>query len=265
MPGELLRQELLKLATQRFVHVLLGVVAALETVTGIVSATSRPETSLDVANAAWVFATSAQAGVRGLLYVVMVISAMSVSREFSLGTAKTFLALPIKRRAWIGAKLLALAVLALAMILAIFALAAFIASIHPGWGAIRQEGVVLATPDIVLQSVLIAFGYTALLILPVCAFGLLVGLFFTSSGAAVGTAVLLGLALDAAAGLIDPLSRYVFLAWVPRPLAQVERLAKGMPQDWGDIARWGLTVGALSLIAMAAATLYRFERMDIPS
>lgn len=263
MLGELIRQEAVKLGTQRFPFVLVAAVVALEVGAALVTAYTPAETSLDVVNGAGVFAAGAQAGLRGIIYVLLVVGAMSLAREFSLGTAKTFLVLPVSRRAWIAAKLIALALLALALVLAVAGLAAALAAVQPGWGPVRQEGLVLTSGAQVAQAVVLATGLTALLMLPVCAFGLLIGLHFTSSGAAVGVAILLGVLLDAAANLLEGPGRFVFLVWIPRPFAQVERLAKGLPADWSASATWGLAVAAVSFAALAGWVFWRFERMDI--
>jgi ABC-type transport system involved in multi-copper enzyme maturation permease subunit len=263
MLGELIRQEAVKLGTQRFPYVLVAAVLLLETAAALVTAHTPAETSLDVVHGALVFAVGAQAGLRGAIYLLLVVGAMSLAREFSLGTAKTFLVLPVSRRAWIAAKLIALALLALALVLAIAVLAALLAAIHPGWGAVRQEGLVLSSGAQVAQAAAAATGLTALLILPVCAFALLIGLHFTSSGAAVGVAILLGALLDAAANLVDGFGRYVFLAWIPKPFAQVERLAKGLSTGWSASAGWGVGVAAVSFGLLAGWAYLRFERMDI--
>lgn len=263
MLGELIRQEAIKLGTQRFPWLLGLLVAALQGVTTLAAARAPVETSLDVVNAPQVFAEGAQAGLRGVVYLLLVIGAMSLSREFSLGTAKTFLVLPVTRRAWLAAKLIALLLLAAALVLAVAALGIGLAALQPGWGAVRQEGLTLVSGTALAGELATATGLTVLLIAPVCAFALLIGLHFNSSGAAVGVAVLLGAMLDAAANLIDPLSRYVFLAYVPRPFAQIGRLAKGLPYGWSDLTGWGLAVAAVSFVALAGWSLWRFERMDI--
>jgi hypothetical protein len=69
--------------------------------------------------------------------------------------------------------------------------------------------------------------------------------------------------LDAAANLVDPVSLYVFLAYVPRPFAQIGRLAKGLPYGWSELMGWGLGVAGLSFVILGCWSLWRIERMDI--
>jgi hypothetical protein len=140
-----------------------------------------------------------------------------------------------------------------------------LAALDPGWAAVRQEGLILADGAAMAGELARAAGLTLLLLAPVCAFALLIGLHVASSGAAVGVAVLLGTMLDAAANLVEPFGRYVFLAYVPRPYAQVGRLARGLPRDWGALTSWGLGVAACSFVLMVGWSLWRIERMDIGS
>ena len=264
MRWELVRQEVFKLASQRFVYGLIAIVAILEIIMAVVTARAPAESSLDVINASGVFATGAEAGLRGAIYVLLVIGAMSLSREFSLGTAKTFLVLPVRRIDWLVAKLIALTLLGVGLVALVFALGAVVAAIDPGWGAIQQDGIVMVSGHLQLRRIAVAAAFTGLLMLPVSAFAFTLGLHFTSSGAAVGVAVLLGLILDAAGNLSDTAGRYDFLAWVGRPLGQIERMSKGLPCSWGTIGTWGLGLAAVSSAVLVAWTLWRFERMDIP-
>lgn len=263
MLAELVRQEAVKLSTQRFPWVLLALVAILESVATIMAARTPAESTLDLVNAPQAFAEGAQAGLRGAVLVLLVIGAMTLSREFSLGTAKTFLVLPVARRTWIAAKLISLVLLGTVLVLVVAGLGAALAAIDPGWATVRHDGVVLATGAELAREIAIATGLTLVLMAPVCAFALVVGLHFTSSGAAVGVAVLGGILLDAAANLVDPVGRYVFLAYVPKPFAQIGRMAKGLPHSWDDLTAWGLGVAIVTFLALAGWALWRIERMDI--
>ncbi len=261
--GELIRQEIVKLCSQRFPYVLVALVVLLQAVTTIAAARTAPETTLDVVNAPLVFSEGAQAGLRGTVYLLLMLGAMSLSREFSLGTAKTFLVLPVTRRAWLLAKLAGLLLLAAALVLLVSGVGIALAALAPGWSDLRQEGLMLAGGAVLARELATATGLTILLLAPVCAFGLLIGLHFASSGAAVGVAVLLGVILEAAANLVDPLGRYVFLAYVPKPFGQVGRLARGLPYEWSGLAGWGLGIAAASFVLLAGWSLWRFERMDL--
>lgn len=261
--GELIRQEAVKLASQRFPYLLAAAVVALQAVATLAAVRTPPETTLDVVNAPQVFAEGAQAGLRGAVYLLLVLGAMSLSREFSLGTAKTFLVLPLTRRSWLLAKLASLVLLAAALVLLVSGIGIGLAALTPGWSALRQEGLVLAGGALLARELATATGLTILLLAPVCAFGLLIGLHFTSSGAAVGVAVLLGAMLEAAANLVDPVGRYVFLAYVPKPFAQIGRLGRGLPYEWSGLTGWSLGVAAASFVLLAGWSLWRFERMDV--
>jgi len=263
MMGELIRQEAVKLASQRFPYVLGALVVLLQAVTSLTAARTPPETTLDVVNAPQVFAAGAEAGLRGAVYLLLVLGAMSLSREFSLGTAKTFLVLPVTRRSWLMAKLASLLLLAAALALLVSGMGIALAALAPGWSALRQEGLVLAGGAELARQLAAATGLTILLLAPVCAFGLLIGLHFASSGAAVGVAILLGVILETAANLVDPVGRFVFLAYVPKPFSLIGRLGRGLPYDWSGLTGWGLGVAAASFLLLAGWSLWRFERMDL--
>ena len=99
-------------------------------------------------------------------------------------------------------------------------------------------------------------------LLPVCAFGQLIGLYFSSSGAAVGTALLVGIVLEAAAGL-GGFGKYVFLYHLHRPVAVVEKLGKGLPFRWDAVVTWGLGACLISFVLFSVWQVARLERMDV--
>jgi hypothetical protein len=126
-----------------------------------------------------------------------------------------------------------------------------------------REGVRVYTAGQVARHVVAAVGMTALLMAPLCAFSLLIGLHFSSSGAAVGVAVILGVILEAAVNLVDVAARYVFFYYLARPLAIVGRLGRGMPYQWEPVLTWGLGVGAVSFAVFTVWLLVRLDRMDV--
>ncbi len=263
MIGELTRQEGVKLFTQRFPYFLLALVLGLEAASMLVSALRAPESSLDVLTGPQLWADGAGLGLRLATYVVLILGAMSFSREFSLGTAKTVLVLPVTRRQWALGKLLAMLALAGGLVLILAGLAAGIVALTVGWGDVVREGVRVYLASQVLGQVLLAVGLTLALMAPLCAFSLLIGLYFSSSGAAVGVAVILGVILEAAVNLVDSAARYVFFYHLARPIGVVGRLGRGMPYQWEPVLTWGLGVAAVSFAVFVGWVVLRLERMDI--
>lgn len=263
MTGELTRQEAVKLLTQRFPWFLAAVVLLLQAASMLSTALRPPESSLDVLTGAQLWADGAGLGLRLTAFLVLVLGAMSFSRELSLGTAKTMLVLPITRMQWATAKLLCLFLVAAALVLLVTLLGAALVAVTPGWGAVVREGVTLYSAGQVAAHVLLAVALTFLLILPLCAGSLLIGLHFSSSGAAVGVAVILGVVLEAGVNLADFAARYVFFYYLFRPFALVARLGRGMPFQWQPVFTWGLGVALISFSVFTAWLLLRLERMDI--
>ena len=263
MIGELTRQEGVKLFTQRFPYFLIAIVLALEAASMLIAALRPPASSLDVVTGAQLWADGAGVGLRLTTFVVLIIGAMSFSRELSLGTAKTMLVLPVTRTQWALGKLLALLLLAAALVVLVALLGFVITVATTGWGAVVREGVMLYSGAEVTRHAAAAIGITVLLMLPLCTVSLLIGLHFSSSGAAVGVAVILGVVLEAVVNLMDSAARYIFYFHLPRPFALVSRLGRGMPFQWEPILTWGLGVALASFLVFGAWLLLKLERMDI--
>ena len=259
---ELCRQEARKLLSQRYPYMILAVLVGLQLLRTLTLALQPPDSTLDVVSAPQAWADGAGWGLRVLTFCILVIGAMGFSREFSLGTAKTMLALPVKRSAWYAAKLLSLVALAWCLLAVMSLLGALAVSFTLGWGEVAREGVVLHGTSEYLSHMLRAFLMTALFLLPLCAAALLIGLYFGHSGPAVAVAVLSGMVLESVGGLFA-VGEYSFLQHLYRPLGVVVRLGQGLPFRWDSSLHPGLTVAGISFVILAGWGLWRLERMDI--
>lgn len=262
MIGELWRQEAIKLLSQKYPYLLMAVTVLLPVVRMLVLALTPPRSSLDVVSGPQLWAEGMEWSLRVMVFVVLVIGAMAFSREFSLGTARTVLMLPVSRTAWLTAKLLWVAALTWSLLLACCALYAAIVAATVGWGDVAREGLVIYAAGTFWWHISLSIGLTAVFLLPVCAFALVLGLHFNSSGAAVGVAVLLGIVLESVSGLLDA-GRYVFLFHLHRPVALVGKLGRGLPFTWETELTLGL---ATTLTWFALLMLWgwmRLVRMDI--
>jgi len=262
MIAELSRQEAVKFFSQRFHYLLLGLVFAVTAARMLVTAFTPPESSLDVVTAPQLWAQGMELGLRFAVYVLLVVGAMGFSREFSLGTVKTLLVLPIRRRDWVLAKLLALVVLAWGLALALALAAAGLVALTLGWGDLVREGVVLYAAGDIWRNLAAATGLTLVQLLPVCALALVVGLHFTASGPAVGVTLLLAIVLEAVVGLAD-WGRYLFLYHLFRPVQLIEKLGKGLPFRWEQVVEPGLATSLVTFVVLALWAIRRLERMDI--
>lgn len=262
MIAELVRQEALKLAAQRHPYLLGAAVLGLLLLRMLTVALTPPQTTLDTVSAPQLWADGMGWSLRLLGFLVLVVGAMAFSREFSLGTAKTVLVLPLRRRDWYLAKLAALVLLAWALLAVAAAVGAVVVSVTTGWGDVVREGIVLRSTGEYLRAMALGWALTAVQLLPVCAFALLVGLFFNNSGAAVGVSVLLGTLLESAGGLLAA-GRFLFSHHLGAPLASVERLGRGLPAGWDDATTLGVAVSLGWFVALAAAGALRLARMDV--
>ncbi len=259
---ELTRQEFTKVFSHKYPYLLVALVLAVQVVRMLATALTPPETTLDIVTGPQLWAQGVGMGLRFGVYLLLVIGAMAFSQEFSQGTVKTVLVLPVQRWQWCSAKLLFLVLVAMALLASIVGLAVLIVAFTLGWGDVIREEVVLYTSGEVWRHILLAVGLTAVFLLPVCAFGQLIGIYFSSSGAAVGTALLVGIILEAAAGL-GGFGRYVFLYHLHRPVAVVEKLGKGLPFKWDGVAGWGLAACLITFLVLSIWQVWRLERMDI--
>lgn len=259
---ELCRQEAVKLFSQRFIYVIIALVLLAQAGRMIVMSLSPAETSLDVVTGPQLWAEGAGLGLRLAVYVVMIVGAMGFSQEYSLGTVKTMLILPILRWEWALAKIGFLSALAIGLVLAIVLLGLVITAATTGMGDVVREGLVLYSARSVWMNILGATALTMVFMLPVCALALLVGLYFTSSGAAVGVSLLLAIVLEVAVGL-SGWQKYVFLHYLHRPFHMVLRMGKGMPFQWEALLSWGLGATLISFAGFTLWLVWRFNRMDI--
>lgn len=262
MIWELTRQECIKLASHKYPYLLLAVVLAVQVVRMLVTAFTPPETTLAIVTGPQLWAQGVGMGLRFGVYVLLVLGAMGFSQEFAQGTVKTVLVLPVKRWEWVAAKLLFLVALALVLLAIILVVGWIIVAATLGWGDVVREGVVLYEESEVWRQMLAAAALTAVFLLPVCAFGQLIGTYFSSSGAAVGSALLLGIVVEAAVGL-GAFGKYVFLFHLHRPVGIVEKLGKGLPFKWESLLTWGLGTCLITFVVFAAWQVLRIERMDV--
>lgn len=262
MIRELTRQEFIKFFSHRYPYALVLLVLAAQLARMLTSVLAAPETTLDIVTGPQLWAQGVGMGLRFGVYLLLVIGAMAFSQEFAQGTVKTVLVLPVQRWQWISAKLIFLVLTAMALLALIGGLAALVVAVTLGWGDVLREGVVLYSGSEVLRQVLAATALTAVFLLPVCAFGQLIGIYFSSSGAAVGTALLVGIVLEAAAGL-GGFGKYVFLYHLHRPVAVIEKLGKGLPFKWDAVVTWGLGACLITFVLLCAWQVARLERIDV--
>ena len=262
MIWELCRQEAFKLFSQKHPYLLLVATVAMQMVRMLALALSKPETSMDIVSGPQLWAEGLGWALRTMVFVVLVTGAMSFSREFSLGTAKTVLMLPVTRRAWYGAKLLSLLGVAWGLLLASTLLGMVFVAFTTGWGDLVREGLVIYEAAAFWKNIALATALTGIFLLPLCAFSLLVGMYFRNSGAAVGVALLLGMMLESVAGLLN-VGQYLFIFHLHRPADLIGRMGRGLPFSWEQTVSVGLTTALISFAVLALWALVRLERMDI--
>jgi hypothetical protein len=78
----------------------------------------------------------------------------------------------------------------------------------------------------------------------------------------VGTALLVGIVLEMAAGL-GGFGKVVFLYHLHRPVAVIEKLGKGLPFTWDVVVSWGIGACLISFAVLCVLQVARLERMDI--
>ncbi|MDH4121349.1 MAG: ABC transporter permease [Deltaproteobacteria bacterium] len=262
MLTELSRQEAIKLLTQRYPYLMIFMVLAIQTGNMLKQALTPPSTSLDIVTGPQQWGQGVGWGLQFSIFLILVVGSMAISREFSLGTIKTFLVLPIERRHWVGAKLLALVVFALLIVLTSVILGLLVVALTLGWGDVVREGVVLYTSGQVWQNVLLAIGLTCLFVLPVCALGLLVGSYFTSSGAAVGVTLMLWFVLGPVSDMLG-LGKWSFSTYLTKAVDVVEKMGKGLPFQWDALLYEGVPVSLVSFVVLSGWLVIRMDRKDI--
>jgi ABC-type transport system involved in multi-copper enzyme maturation permease subunit len=259
---ELVRQEAVKLFSQRFVYVLLTLVLLSQTGRMIGLALTPTETALDVLTPPQLWAEGASLGLRFASYVVLILGAMGFSQEFALGTVKTMLVLPLQRWQWALAKQLFLCAIGAGLVLLVVLLSTVLTAVTTGMGGVVREGLELYAPGAVWGAMAVATMLTIVLVLPLCAMALLIGLYFTASGAAVGVAIVLGIVLEIAANLL-PWHQAFFLSHLYAPFGLVLRMGRGMPFQWETLLTWGIGSSLVSLAILCGWIIIKLQRMDV--
>lgn len=262
MIRELCRQEFVRLFAQRYIYLVLVVMVLMQALRMATLASATAESTLDVISAPQLWAEGLGWGLRVLVFLILIVGAMGFSQEFSLGTAKTMLVLPLTRRAWFVSKLLFLLGLAWAALLLLAGLGLIIAATTLGWSDVAREGYVIYAASALWDDLALAVLLTAAFLAPLCALALLVGLHFNNAGAAVGVAVLLGIVLEAVGSLAE-WGRFLFTHHLTRPAAVVGKMGRGLAYQWAPLLETGLPVALITFALLSLWALVRLERMDI--
>lgn len=262
MIRELCRQEVVRLFAYRYIYVLVMVMVLMQALRMVTMAAATAESTLDVVSAPQLWAEGLGWGLRVLVFLVLVVGAMGFSQEFSLGTAKTMLVLPVTRRAWFASKLLFLLGLAWALLLLLASLGVIITAVALGWADVARESYVIYAVSDLWDDLALAVVLTAAFLAPLCALALLVGLHFNNAGAAVGVAVLLGVVLEAVGGLAD-WGRFLFSHHLTRPAAVVGKMGRGLAYQWAPQLETGLPVALITFALLTVWALVRLEHMDV--
>lgn len=259
---ELVRQEAVKLFSQRFGYVLLALVVLSQAGRMIGLALAPAETALDVLTPPQLWAEGALLGLRFASYVVLILGAIGFSQEFALGTVKTMLVLPLQRWQWALGKLLFLSAMGAGLVLVVVLLSTVLTAATTGLGGVMREGLELYAPGAIWRAMLVATLLTMVLILPLGAMALLIGLYFSASGAAVGVAIVLGIVLEIAANLL-PWQQAFFLSHLYAPFGLLLRMGKGMPFQWDALLTWGLGSALAGLAILGGWIIIKVQRMDV--
>lgn len=262
MIAKLVKHEAIKLFAQKYIYVLLALVVAVQVARTLATAFTPPETTLDIVTGPQLWAEGVGLGLRFGMYLLLVVGAMALSQEFSLGTVKTMLVLPIRRWQWVAAKLIFLALFSLSLLLTLAVVGFVLVALTLGWGDVMLGEVVRYAESAVWRQIGLATALTFFFLLPMCAFSLWIGSLFSSSGAAVGTGLLSLLVLEFAGGLAG-YENYLFINSLHRPLAIIVKMGKGLNFQWGPLLTWGVGSSAVTLVALVAWVIWRIERMDI--
>lgn len=260
MIWELIRQEWVKLFSNRYIYALLALVLASVVVSILTSVFSPPASGMASPPQLW--ADGAGLGHRLGVFLILVVGAMGFSQEFSQGTAKTMLVLPLHRWQWALAKVLFLISFSLGLVLFISALAWVVVALASGWGVVMREGMQIATSAQVWEGLGLAVLLSSVFMLPVGIFALMVGLHFSSSGAAVGTTLLSAILIESVVRLGNT-GKILFFFHLSRPFEGMERLGKGVSFDWAEMASTGLVSALLGFSVCSIYLFWRFSKMDI--
>lgn len=212
----------------------------------------------------WVFVQMVMMSIfteMGVVFTVL-FAAQLVAEETGSGTIRTSLCVPVRRYEFFLAKvvaghfyMIALTVLVLGATLALGALR------HP-FGPIRDTlGVIYGTGEIIRGLVLALI----LLWIPlgtVVMFGLLVSVFVTRSGVAMGTALGLVIMLETLKHFVG-IGPWLFTNYLPFSWVVFHEMAQGVDYRWFPGLVRMLSVCLSTWICLFALSLWRFCRRDL--
>ena len=196
-------------------------------------------------------------------------SSMAVANEGSLRTFKVVLLRPQTRLEFLGAKLVLLVVLALALVGAVIGSGLAAGALVADYVDIAEEGYVLYTADFMAQESVRAVLLVLPALLALASFGLMVSTFSDHTGIATSACIGAYIFLEALKGTLANARHYLFNAYMPSLIDDSYfRALRGFADGLSDVAwepQWfvlGVATPLASALLFACVAIWVFGRRD---
>lgn len=269
--GRLLAGEAIKLGSQPFLYIALGILAfvTLAAALGLPLLSGQKASVWKGPHAAQLFAYGFGFGLKTAMFVLVILSSMMFAGEFDRGTIKNLLTRPLTRLEFFIAKCLTVAGLGLLLYFFVFAVAAIYALCVGDVGPVWDDTVytIQRTEPEIARHFRKAILFSLLSFLAAGFLGILVSNFTESSGYAVATGLVIFVAADLVTGLLkDSSKQKVFFYYASYAIDRLTKLSEGMNASWNadiDSGLLWLVVPLVSIVAFVPAAYAIFRSRNI--
>jgi len=194
--------------------------------------------------------------------VLMIVAVMLLSTEKTYGTLKTVLTRPVSRTEFILSKVITVFLITVAAI-AVIALVAFLTGLlFFGLEDIKEGDYVLYTWQNTVLNFILAYIISVLPVFVLCMLGFFISTFIKETGAAIGASIGIYLLLWIVSQY-EPVSKFLFTAFLAFPFDIVGEMAKGLTISWKPGIYHLLLNNALYSVLFIGLSIVNFNRKDI--
>jgi len=194
--------------------------------------------------------------------MLMIVSVMLLSTENSYGTLKTILTRPVSRTEFIYSKIISILLIVIVSVLIIALFGFLIGITFFGLQDITEGGYVLYSWQKILVNFLIAYVLSILPLFVLCLFGFFISTLIKETGAAIGSSIGIYL-LIWIISQYEPISKFLFNAYLTFPFDIAGDMAKGLTVSWGPGIYFLILNTFVYGILFVGLSIVNFNRKDL--
>jgi ABC-type transport system involved in multi-copper enzyme maturation permease subunit len=163
--------------------------------------------------------------------LILIFCSMLISAETSTGTLQMILINPISRLEFFIGKAIAGMIFSFILFISTILTALIIGGIHFGYGDYVEGEITLFTKGEIFLNIFYCFSLLLIPLFAFCCYGLLISVFTSNVGSAIGFSVGSILFLDVIREKLN-LSRFLFQSYIETPFEIVKNVTEGFDINW---------------------------------